>query len=102
MVSVCLTTAAQHGSKSIAFPALGTGNLGYPRDMVAAAMFDEVKKFSMANQRTSLQDVCFLVYPADRATVQVKIYFSILFRSSSSAFYFLDLLFLSSCSLCAY
>ena len=54
---------------SIALPAAGTGNLGYPRDKVAAAMFDEVKNFSVSNPRTSLRDIRFSVF--DQPTVQV-------------------------------
>ena len=56
---------------SIALPAAGTGNLGYPRDKVAAAMFDEVKNFSVSHPRTSLRDIRFSVF--DQPTVQVQL-----------------------------
>ena len=66
----CLSTAHKSNMTSIAIPAIGTGNLGYPRDKVAAAMYDEVRKFSKTNPSTSLKDIRFLVY--DKPTVQVN------------------------------
>uniref|UniRef100_C3Y3J3 Poly [ADP-ribose] polymerase n=1 Tax=Branchiostoma floridae TaxID=7739 RepID=C3Y3J3_BRAFL len=60
--------AHKNGLPSIAFPALGTGNLGYPRSVAASAMFDEVVSFSQANPSTSLKHVSIVVY--DQPTVQ--------------------------------
>ena len=69
-VALCLDTASQAGMTSIALPAAGTGNLSYPRNEVAAAMFDEVRQFSMANRGTSLTSIRFSVF--DQPTVQVQ------------------------------
>ncbi|XP_035673943.1 protein mono-ADP-ribosyltransferase PARP14-like [Branchiostoma floridae] len=68
IIQTCLTMAHKNGLPSIAFPALGTGNLGYPRSVAASAMFDEVINFSQANPRTSLKHVSIVVY--DQPTVQ--------------------------------
>ncbi|CAH1257722.1 PARP14 [Branchiostoma lanceolatum] len=68
IIQSCLTMAHNSGFTSIAFPALGTGNLGYPRNFAASAMFDEVVNFSRANPRTSLKHFSIVVY--DQPTVQ--------------------------------
>ena len=69
-VSICLDMGHKAGMTSIAFPALGTGQLGYPRDQVASAMFEEVRNFSQSNRTTSLKEVRFSVF--DQPTVQVR------------------------------
>ncbi|KAL5021121.1 hypothetical protein ScPMuIL_000276, partial [Solemya velum] len=66
----CLKTTVDNGLTSISFPALGTGNLGYPRDVVAREMFNFVSKFVSKNSGSSLQKVKFVVYPGDTATVK--------------------------------
>ena len=69
-MALCLNTAHGAGMSSIAIPAIGTGNLSYPRDKVASTMYEEVKKFSTKNSGTSLKDIRFLVY--DHSTVAVS------------------------------
>ena len=66
----CLNEAQKRSLGSIAIPALGTGNLGYPRDRVAAASFDEVFAFSKNNAGSTLREVHLVVY--DRDTLSVK------------------------------
>jgi len=64
---------------SIAFPAMGTGFLQFPASLVARAMFDEVKAFSAANQRTSISSIFFVIYHTDTDTLNVSanfMYFS--------------------------
>ncbi|XP_023932230.1 poly [ADP-ribose] polymerase 14-like isoform X2 [Lingula anatina] len=61
----CLNELSRTGFLSIAFPAIGTGNLGFPKDLVAKAMFEEIKNFSSANSHTSLKDVLFVIYEKD-------------------------------------
>ena len=56
---------------SIAFPAIGTGNLGYPRDFVAQAMYEQVNRFSVTHPTTTLKSVSFIVYDQDRDTIKV-------------------------------
>lgn len=63
---------------SIAFPAMGTGKLGYPRDMVAEEMCNSVLNFSKENPDTSLKQVLFVVYEKDRQTIQVHWIFNVM------------------------
>ncbi|XP_060561348.1 uncharacterized protein LOC132721111 isoform X2 [Ruditapes philippinarum] len=59
----CLKEAESCNCSSIAFPALGTGNLNYPLYEVKAAMFDAVEEFNMScTGGTSLQDVKFVLF----------------------------------------
>lgn len=61
----CLMKAETHQVKSIAFPALGTGNLGYPPEFVAEKMFHTVEKFAKEIVPKKLSEVCFVIYPTD-------------------------------------
>lgn len=47
---------------SIAFPALGTGNLGYPPCLVAKTMFEAVYDFRKSKKLEYLRDVYFVLY----------------------------------------
>lgn len=67
----CLNAADSKKKASIAFPAIGTGNLGFPRDVVATEMFTAVSKFAESKQFSSIQDVRFIVYQKDFSTIQV-------------------------------
>ena len=55
---------------SIAFPAIGTGTLQFPRAEVAEIYFDEVISFSQKNLTTSLKEVKFVLYDQDHPTIQ--------------------------------
>ena len=55
---------------TIAFPAIGTGTLQFPRAEVAAIYFDEVMSFNQKNPATSLKEVRFVLYDQDHPTVQ--------------------------------
>lgn len=55
---------------SIAFPAIGTGTLKFPRAEVAKIYFDVVISFSQKNPDTSLQEVRFVLYDQDHTTAQ--------------------------------
>ncbi|XP_078603208.1 protein mono-ADP-ribosyltransferase PARP14-like [Branchiostoma floridae x Branchiostoma japonicum] len=68
MVQDCLAFADEDGYTSIAFPAMGTGNLKYPRDVAVSCMYDEILSFSQDNPGTTLQDVRIIVF--DQPTVQ--------------------------------
>ncbi|XP_046564988.1 O-acetyl-ADP-ribose deacetylase-like isoform X3 [Haliotis rubra] len=63
VVSDCITNASTQGHKSIAFPALGSGNLGYPKYVTAAAIIDTVREFD--NVPLSVVDVHVVGYPED-------------------------------------
>ncbi|KAF4108229.1 protein mono-ADP-ribosyltransferase PARP14-like [Onychostoma macrolepis] len=62
----CLRTAETQGMASISFPAIGTGNLGFPKDLVARIMLTEVQKFNFTN----LQEVTVIVHPSDKESVE--------------------------------
>ncbi|XP_053400000.1 uncharacterized protein LOC123557665 isoform X2 [Mercenaria mercenaria] len=70
LVLKCLQEAANSGHTSLAFPALGTGNLNYDKDYVAKTMFAGVEKFSLNNPSSSVTDVKFVIFPSDYATLQ--------------------------------
>ncbi|XP_033116466.1 protein mono-ADP-ribosyltransferase PARP14-like [Anneissia japonica] len=57
--------------KSIAIPALGTGNLKYPADEVAKIMYEEAIAFSSKHHsHSSLRDIKFVVFLKDSKTLQ--------------------------------
>ena len=55
---------------TIAIPAIGTGNLSFPRDRVAKIFLDEVTAFEQKNPTSSIKEVRFVLYDKDQATVQ--------------------------------
>ncbi|NWJ02552.1 PAR14 polymerase, partial [Crypturellus undulatus] len=70
VITECLTIAEELSLKSITFPAIGTGNLGFPKPVVAKLLFDKVFEFSHKKRVNSLEEVHFLVYPKDTSNVQ--------------------------------
>ena len=69
-----LNLASQKGFTSVAFPALGTGNLGFPRDIVVETMFNAINQFSKINL-TSVKDVRVVLYHLDQPTIDASITF---------------------------
>ncbi|XP_077176451.1 protein mono-ADP-ribosyltransferase PARP14-like [Paroedura picta] len=70
IIDECLTITEQHFLTSITIPAVGTGNLGFPKPLVAKLMFDEVFKFSQKKNPTALQEVHFVLHPSDTDTIK--------------------------------
>uniref|UniRef100_A0A672TM58 Poly [ADP-ribose] polymerase n=1 Tax=Strigops habroptila TaxID=2489341 RepID=A0A672TM58_STRHB len=70
IITKCLEVAEELSLKSITFPAIGTGNLGFPRSVVAKLLFDKVFEFSSKNGVNSLKEVHFLLHPKDIANIQ--------------------------------
>ncbi|XP_072542604.1 poly(ADP-ribose) polymerase family member 14-related sequence 1 isoform X2 [Salminus brasiliensis] len=66
----CLGQAEQQQQKSIVFPAIGTGNLGFPKALVASLMLDSVLKFSKKRASSHVQEVMFALSPQDIPTIQ--------------------------------
>ncbi|KAF6033906.1 PARP14 [Bugula neritina] len=64
----CLNKAASNGYVSIAFPALGTGNLNYPPAMSAQYMIEAIMEFSQENPESSITQVKVIVYHLDIKT----------------------------------
>jgi poly [ADP-ribose] polymerase 10/14/15 len=65
----CLNLAEKKQLRSIAFPAIGAGNLKYPLDIVADQMFRTVDDW----QGTYVKEVKFVIYPKDTAVIQVSV-----------------------------
>ncbi|XP_022787787.1 poly [ADP-ribose] polymerase 14-like [Stylophora pistillata] len=70
LIKKCLKEGDRKNAKSIAFAAIGTGILRFPRDQVAKIYFDEVVSFSKRNPNTKLKDIRFVLYDKDTPTVQ--------------------------------
>ncbi|XP_055965381.1 protein mono-ADP-ribosyltransferase PARP14-like [Sorex fumeus] len=71
IIQECLELTESLSLRSIAFPAIGTGNLGFPKRIFAELILSEVAKFSNKNQVTTLQEVHFLLHPSDHESIQV-------------------------------
>ena len=70
LLTKCLKVAEKNNMTSIAFAAIGTGTLRFPRDQVAEIYFDEVIAYSQRNPTTKVKDVRFVLYDKDTLTVQ--------------------------------
>ncbi|KAM9010019.1 protein mono-ADP-ribosyltransferase PARP14 [Ara ararauna] len=70
IITKCLEIAEELSLKSITFPAIGTGNAGFPRSVVAKLLFDKVFEFSSKNGVNFLEEVHFLLHPKDIANIQ--------------------------------
>ncbi|KAK2091748.1 Protein mono-ADP-ribosyltransferase parp14 [Saguinus oedipus] len=76
IIRECLEITESLSLKSIAFPAIGTGNLGFPKTVFAELIISEVFKFSSKNQLKTLQEVRFLLHPSDQENIQILPAFS--------------------------
>ena len=56
--------------QSIAFPAIGTGNLNFPREEVAKIFFEEVTSYVTGCSLPTI-NIHFVVFKGDQATVDV-------------------------------
>ena len=70
IIKKSLYEAQKRKLSSIAIPAIGTGNLQFPHNRVAAASFDEVMTFSKNNPSSVLKEVHLVVYHKDLSSVQ--------------------------------
>ncbi|KAI4878324.1 hypothetical protein NFI96_031569 [Prochilodus magdalenae] len=66
----CLIEAEQQNMFSISFPAIGTGNLGFPKDVVSSTLLREIHDFSSRDRPWCLKEVTVIVQPSDKETVQ--------------------------------
>ncbi|XP_045188998.2 protein mono-ADP-ribosyltransferase PARP14-like isoform X2 [Mercenaria mercenaria] len=69
LIMNCLDEAQRHNCQSIAFPAIGTGSLGFPRHVVAEEMFKAITKFQAKYSQSRIKDVRFIVYQMDGQTM---------------------------------
>lgn len=57
IVKNCLQMCNSSGKKSIAFPAIGTGILGFPHDVAAKIFFEETKEFDKKTTSCTITEV---------------------------------------------
>ncbi|KAH3835074.1 hypothetical protein DPMN_108413 [Dreissena polymorpha] len=65
LMNACLTQAESSRYTSIAFPALGTGNLKYPKQVVASAMFGAIEAYNNKHTGTCIRSVFFVIFPTN-------------------------------------
>ena len=70
LIRKCLEKASERHFSTIAFPAIGTGNLEFPRTQVAEIFIDETVNFSSRFPASSLREVRIVVYERDSLTTQ--------------------------------
>ncbi|XP_051868998.1 protein mono-ADP-ribosyltransferase PARP14-like isoform X2 [Pristis pectinata] len=70
IIKDCLKNTEGSQQDSIAFPAIGTGKLFFPKDVVANIMFKVVLKFSTERRSANLKTVYFVVHPDDHPIAQ--------------------------------
>ncbi|CAM4730206.1 unnamed protein product [Leuciscus chuanchicus] len=70
----CLKKADSCRMASVVFPAIATGNLGFPKDLVARIMLTEFQEFNCTN----LREVTVIVHPSDKESIQC---FTSIFRN---------------------
>ena len=79
-----LNEAHKENMTSIAIPALGTGQLGFPEDVVATVMYHACEGFSRDYPDASIKDIRFIIHDQDQATITVwHLYIKSLFYTSS-------------------
>ena len=72
LVITALKYATQQRYTSVALPAIGTGNLHFPSNVVAETMFNSAIEFSKADPATSVKDVRFILYGQNQPTIDVR------------------------------
>ncbi|XP_071142211.1 macro domain-containing protein lmo2759-like [Mytilus edulis] len=69
-IAMCLKKASDLNMTSIAFPAIGTGILNFPVDIVAKTMFEIVLLYKEKAPDSSIKNVEFVINPIDTDTVR--------------------------------
>ncbi|XP_074157489.1 protein mono-ADP-ribosyltransferase PARP14 isoform X2 [Sminthopsis crassicaudata] len=70
IIKECLETAASLSLTSITFPAIGTGNLRFPKLVFAKLIMSQVFEFSRSGLLKTLKEVCILLHPTDIDNIQ--------------------------------
>ena len=73
MIEKCLEVADDLNAISIAFPAIGTGILEYPSDVVAKCFLLAFTEFAKGNTDGSLKRIKLVVYTEDSSTKEVRL-----------------------------
>ncbi|XP_052076578.1 protein mono-ADP-ribosyltransferase PARP14-like [Mytilus californianus] len=61
-VKNCLTTASRYCTHSIAFPAIGTGELKFPSDISASILIEAIRDFLHHHPQTTISDIKIVIY----------------------------------------
>ncbi|WAR21304.1 PAR14-like protein [Mya arenaria] len=69
-VKRCLYLADRLDCKSVAFPAVGVGQLKYPRRETASAMLEAIEEYKNETAMTNVQEVKIFVYEGDKKACQ--------------------------------
>ena len=77
-----LEEAHKRSLRTVGLPAVGTGGLNFPADVVARCIFDECDKFSRNHLQslTTLSEVRLVVYEKDQSTFDVRLTTSVIIR----------------------
>ncbi|XP_046849873.1 protein mono-ADP-ribosyltransferase PARP14-like isoform X2 [Xenia sp. Carnegie-2017] len=70
IIKKCLSTCHSTGKLSIAFPAIGTGILGFPPDATAKIFFEETKSFERKVSTCNIKEVVFVIFHKDLKTIE--------------------------------
>ncbi|XP_030579267.1 protein mono-ADP-ribosyltransferase PARP14-like [Archocentrus centrarchus] len=69
IIRSCLEEAEKHQMASLSLPAIGTGNLRFPRALVSKLLLREIHSYSSRRNPRSLRKVVIVVHPSDGQTV---------------------------------
>ncbi|XP_060895070.1 protein mono-ADP-ribosyltransferase PARP14-like [Labrus mixtus] len=69
IIRYCLVEAEKLKMTSLSFPAIGTGNLRFPKDVVSRVLLKEIHNFSSSISPRHMREVAIVVHPSDRQTV---------------------------------
>lgn len=68
----CISLADERKFKTLAFPAIGTGHLQIPPDVVGSCVKKVVEEYSMSHPLTSVEEIIFVMYEMDIGILQVN------------------------------
>ncbi|XP_060895176.1 protein mono-ADP-ribosyltransferase PARP14-like [Labrus mixtus] len=69
IIRYCLVEAEKLKMTSLSFPAIGMGNLSFPKDVVSRVLLKEIHNFSSSISPRHMREVAIVVHPSDRQTV---------------------------------
>ncbi|XP_031600671.2 protein mono-ADP-ribosyltransferase PARP14-like isoform X1 [Oreochromis aureus] len=69
IIRYCLVEAEKRQMASLSFPAIGTGNLSFPRALVSKLLLREIRSYSSSRNPRCLREVVIVVHPSDSQTV---------------------------------
>lgn len=72
-IIACLEKADEHKFSVLAFPAIGTGNLGFPEKAVLEIVKETVRKFENDHPNTSIRKIVFCIHANDEKKFKVNL-----------------------------